>query len=410
MSIIEVNCDNIQNNPKCAHGPTLKFSRLVKGKVKKFYACSACRDRKDCPFFLWEDEPITESKLLTWEEVKNKSTPSIDLKNLRKRLKIFKNLSCRHRLFCLSCFDFILPNEETKHELHIKKDNITDDFLLYPSKLITPSEKNKKEAQFWFSDNSKQFILNNIINLKTESVLCIGAPTIFELIRNKEFNSLLLDFDYRYYWFYSSKEFCWFNMFNYHFFGNEESSKMLLLKNLQFSNIIAVIDPPFGARIEPLAKTVETFQSLTASRIQIILILPYFMEPQVLSSFPDFKMLDYPIDYLNHNKFKNKQHNSSVKCSPVRIFTNIPPKKFVFPKSGYYLCKICEAWRSEKNVHCSFCETCPSKNGDVYNHCFVCKKCFKQTWIHCNKCNRCCLSKHVCVENERTSFKRQRKK
>lgn len=383
MSILEVNCDNLQNNPQCAHGPTLKFTRLVKGQVKKFYACSACRDRKECPFFLWDDEPISESKLLSWEEVKNKSIPSIDHTYLQNRLKIFKTLSCRNRLFCLSCFDFILPNEETKHKLHIKQGNITDDVLLYPSKLIAPSENNKKEAQYWFSDNSKQFILKNIFNLKPESVLCIGTPTI---------------------------EFCWFNMFNFYFFGNEELSKMLLLKSLQCSNIIAVIDPPFGARIEPLAKTIETFHSSTPCRIQIILILPYFMEPQVLSSFPDFKMLDYPIDYLNHNKFKNKQRNSSEKSSPVRIFTNIPPKNFIFPKNGYYFCDVCEAWRSEKNTHCSFCETCPSKNGDVYNHCFVCKKCFKQTWIHCNKCNRCCLSEHACVENERTSFKRKRRK
>ncbi|XP_014291204.1 rRNA N6-adenosine-methyltransferase ZCCHC4 isoform X1 [Halyomorpha halys] len=410
MSILEVNCDNLQNNPKCAHGPTLKFSRLVKGRVKRFFACSACRDRKDCPFFLWEDEPISDSKLLSWAEVRNKSISSIDHDSLQKRLKIFKNLDCQNRKFCLSCFDFVLKNEENVHKLHIIKNNITNDVLLHPSLLIAPSTKNKKEAQFWFSDNSKQFIVNNIINLNTESVLCIGAPTIYEQLRNKNFKSLLLDIDYRFHWFYDSQEFCWFNMFNCHFFSEEESSKQLLLQNLQFSNIIVVIDPPFGARIEPLKKTIETFQSLTASRIQIILILPYFMEPQILTSFPDFKILDYPIEYLNHNKFNGKVHNTLKKSSPVRIFTNIPPKNFIFPKHGYYFCNICEAWRSVANTHCSFCETCPSKNGDVYNHCFVCKKCFKKTWIHCNKCKRCCLSEHACEENERNSFKKKRRK
>lgn len=41
-------------------GPTLLFEKVCKGseKGRRFYACSACRDRKDCKFFQWEDEKV----------------------------------------------------------------------------------------------------------------------------------------------------------------------------------------------------------------------------------------------------------------------------------------------------------------------------------------------------------------
>lgn len=41
-------------------GPTLLFVKVNQGKeeTRRFYACSACRDRKDCNFFQWEDEKV----------------------------------------------------------------------------------------------------------------------------------------------------------------------------------------------------------------------------------------------------------------------------------------------------------------------------------------------------------------
>ncbi|RMC14268.1 hypothetical protein DUI87_09359 [Hirundo rustica rustica] len=39
--------------PSCPHGPALLFVKTSQGKEegRRFYACSACRDRKDCNFF-----------------------------------------------------------------------------------------------------------------------------------------------------------------------------------------------------------------------------------------------------------------------------------------------------------------------------------------------------------------------
>lgn len=41
-------------------GPTLLFEKVSRGgkASRRFYACSACRDRKDCNFFQWEGEKV----------------------------------------------------------------------------------------------------------------------------------------------------------------------------------------------------------------------------------------------------------------------------------------------------------------------------------------------------------------
>lgn len=43
------------SHPHCKHGPTLLFHRqpnVQNKKIEKFYACSACRNRKECSFYL----------------------------------------------------------------------------------------------------------------------------------------------------------------------------------------------------------------------------------------------------------------------------------------------------------------------------------------------------------------------
>lgn len=56
MSGIEYIKADLSKHPQCVHGPTFLFSKNTKNGKSTFFACSACRDRKDCPFFLREDE------------------------------------------------------------------------------------------------------------------------------------------------------------------------------------------------------------------------------------------------------------------------------------------------------------------------------------------------------------------
>lgn len=51
-------------------------------------------------------------------------------------------------------------------------------------------------------------------------MICIGTPRIHEFILDQcpHMSSILLDFDSRYHNFYGPLEFCWYNVFNNHFF------------------------------------------------------------------------------------------------------------------------------------------------------------------------------------------------
>lgn len=69
-------CHTQQNNydVMCVlPGPTLLFEKVCKGgeKGRRFYACSACRDRKDCKFFQWDDEKVGSQELLVNQSIVN---------------------------------------------------------------------------------------------------------------------------------------------------------------------------------------------------------------------------------------------------------------------------------------------------------------------------------------------------
>ena len=50
-------------NIEFVSGPTILFERFFKDRSsRRYFACSASRDRKGCPFFQWEDEKVTAGK------------------------------------------------------------------------------------------------------------------------------------------------------------------------------------------------------------------------------------------------------------------------------------------------------------------------------------------------------------
>jgi hypothetical protein len=64
--------------------------------------------------------------------------------------------------------------------------------------------------------------------------------------------------------FNSPSHFCWFNSFNNYFFSQEEGAHTLaeFLQSDGGHGIVIVMDPPFGGRVEPLAKTVQEIMQL----------------------------------------------------------------------------------------------------------------------------------------------------
>lgn len=94
---VNVNVCNIKSNPHCAHGPTVLFSRS--NNSRRFYACSACRDRKDCSFFVYEDElnKVSNYKKNIWEMEKKKYIGNI---NHIKLYTVFNKVAIKHHFFC----------------------------------------------------------------------------------------------------------------------------------------------------------------------------------------------------------------------------------------------------------------------------------------------------------------------
>lgn len=95
--------------------------------------------------------------------------------------------------------------------------------------------------------------------------------------------------------------------------------------------MVIITDPPFGGRTEPIALTLrqisEQSQILNRriDRIPVFWIYPYFMEPHICHADSQFVMLDYEVEYDNHEVFSKGKKGRKL-GSPVRIFTTVDPR------------------------------------------------------------------------------------
>ncbi|XP_072522984.1 rRNA N6-adenosine-methyltransferase ZCCHC4 [Salminus brasiliensis] len=400
--------------PQCPHGPTVLFEVKCEGEKngRRFYACSACRDRKECNFFQWENEKVSEARLLAREQQNRSKMPPFTHAQYCTRFREFVSLPLDQKRFCVECQILLLPGEWDSHASHQILSDITVSQLRRPSLLLCPLENKKSNAQYLFADRSCRFLLDVLSGLGFRKVLCVGTPRLHELIKiqsaeNKSdtMKSLLLDIDFRYSQFYGQGEFCHYNMFNHHFFNGEEASKVFQdFLTEDGSKIVMVADPPFGGLVKLLGHTFfkisEMWRKLqgtegSVSEMPMVWIFPYYFEPRILDCFPSFTMLDYQVDYDNHPLYKHGK--SGRKQSPVRLFSNLCPKDIVLPQEeGYRFCNICQRYVSAENKHCYLCNACTSKNGTEWKHCPECDKCVKSSWRHCSPCGHCALPNHQC--------------
>ncbi|XP_011871989.1 PREDICTED: zinc finger CCHC domain-containing protein 4 isoform X2 [Vollenhovia emeryi] len=416
---IEFVWENPAEHPECLHGPTLLFGRNVKDGVERFYACSACRDRKLCKFYLKCGQELSKSQKSMWELENKKFAKRHVHQDLYIRFNKLKTAPVADRCYCHNCERLIYKSERDEHTDHEITKNLTDYQMCHPTELLKPLENAKQEAQYLFSKKSTEDIINMLLKLKAKQIICIGAPRIHECIIERHANkisSLLLDFDGRFHNFFGPLDYCWYNLFNHHFFHNDAVGVFedFLTQN-EGKDTYLICDPPFGGRLEPISYTIKRISDLHRTlnkydnndkcSLKIMFISPYFMEhimrekstpPQVTGGLKDLKMSDYKVNYDNHPLFVSEKHGRKH-GSPVRIFTNIPLNLLQLPSSdGYKFCQNCKKWVSSENKHCKMCKECTSKDGQTYKHCNICGRCVKPTWRHCQTCKRCMLKKHTC--------------
>lgn len=405
---VDVIINNISENPCCIHGPTILFERFHgNGQSRQFYACSACRDRRDCSFFHWADQKIANGKKDLWTGLIKESRQGKSHEAEYKRLEAIKALPASERSYCTSCSVLLGGTEKSSHTSCALIFPITNKQLSHPSTFLPPKESSKLEAQYLFTSNSVDVIIGMLQNLQASRVLCIGAPRIHEAITDTpQLNmvSLMMDIDDRYCSFFSPESCLRYNMFNHHFFDEEKAKNTYKQFITENGNLVIVADPPFGGRMELLANDLNKIQNdwriarglESETELPVLFIFPYFMEPQVIANLPSYTMLDYQVDYDNHPLYSSGP-KSMKNGSAVRVFVNQPRSLFPLPESeGYHFCKLCDRWVSISNKHCDKCNGCMSKDGRMYRHCDLCKKCNKPSWIHCSKCFRCQPQDHKC--------------
>uniref|UniRef100_H2ZY57 rRNA N(6)-adenosine-methyltransferase ZCCHC4 n=1 Tax=Latimeria chalumnae TaxID=7897 RepID=H2ZY57_LATCH len=408
--------------PACPHGPTLLFVKVIRGEKqgRRFYACSACRDRKDCNFFQWEDEKVSGDFSSCGTFINNNCNPPPPKAKYRElftrcseifhRYGKFISLPLSRKSFCQDCQLLLLPNEQSEHGAHHVLKDVSLAQLKRPSQLLRPLENKKTNAQYLFADRSCHFLLELILSLGFRRVLCVGTPRrLHELIKLRAADgkapvveSLLLDIDFRYSQFYSEDEFCHYNMFNHYFFGGETAVKVCRNFLRKDSRVLMVTDPPFGGLVEPLAYSFKKLITIwrttrdqvnSTEQLPIFWIFPYFFESRILHCFPTFSMLDYQVaDYVNYILY-SRSHTRSAK----RLLSNtdLLLKMFGSQQQLKY-CSICQRYVSSENSHCEICKACTSKDGRRWKHCSICDKCVKPTWVHCESCNHCALQNHTC--------------
>jgi len=458
---------DISTHPRCKHGPTLLFSRQMggtQGVVKKFYVCSAYRNRKDCDFYQEVGDKVTQARLFRLSEASKLFLASNDYTDSYKAVtdardgkvvledeeeeEMEKNVDTAVNLadegiasdddedehedekleakdsyvngskvveakkppfvlkFCQDCGRVATP-QCLIHDIT----KLTREDLDKPARMLRTKSKESKEAQYFFSASTKEFLVDTITSQGFTHVLCIGCPSVYECLPdNISSNSLLLDLDPRFHSFYNSKQFLWYNFFNGHFFHGEKSSTIFRDFLISCDKLLILLDPPFGAKTElishSLDRIIDQLEMFSISaKVSTMWVFPYYMERQLKQHRTDLTMSDYRVTYSDHIQFGSKEEaaKSGVRKlgSPVRLFTSIPLSVLELPASeGYRHCGECRVWVARENRHCDMCGECTSKDGRTYVHCEECKRCVKPTYVHCKLCQRCKLPEHKCVTGE----------
>jgi hypothetical protein len=305
--------------PECEHGPALKFDRTIKdGTVRAFYACSAVRDRKECPLFYWADEWAKRKHSIEPAAVRRKLTPCTPIPQLG-------------------------------------------------SVSFMANAESQSASQFFFDAPTLNQLIEIIKTRSYKRILCIGCPTIAASFPG---SSTLLDIDDR------LPNVIRYNMFTNHFFIPSEEKEV---KAIEYD--LVVCDPPFqpelltllGSSIKTLAPKAGIMLAFPcfhkdavfeATKCKITdLRLGY-------ENHKNYRGIKSPVRLFT-NIVQKEMHlgEEYEKCVPCGRFVHKTLNKH---------CKQCKNCTTVHGAalyrHCRQCNTCVKPG---YVHCIACKRCCK---------------------------------
>lgn len=396
---VEVVLPTPDEAPCCAHGPALLFERFTQGggSAGKFFACSAYRNRKECPLYVVQEK--------NWSSDKREERKRIcdDQRTAHKwyvapteRSKFVQEVrKADFQKFCQTCSSFIIaPDEPVQHPQHVI---VTAGLkqVKQPTTVLTPLTNKQGNAQYIFSTGTSKFFSELLTSRKYSHILCIGTPKIHELFsQHKKVRSMLLDLDARFTQFYAPTHYQHYNMAANHFF--EETGQAYLEMFLKDATKVAIVlDPPFGALARVIGQSINNTLSFIKGvkeslQPDIYWIFPHFLSKHIKETMP-LNMCHYMVEYENHPIFKEGKSKS-----PVRIFTNVPLDEIKLVGEEYKNCIKCKGFVPKVASHCSKCQQCPTTN-KASSHCDDCSRCVAVNFKHCPLCEGCRPDPHNCT-------------
>ncbi|KAK6732821.1 hypothetical protein RB195_016911 [Necator americanus] len=401
--LVPLDCGTI---PHCSHGPCLLFGERVDGVIKsRFFACAVYRcDPTACPYKAELDEinNIVKVEGEAGQSMITKNSKECDTKDkairygfIPKKLKEIPKSSTL--VFCHECVDVF----ETKHKC--PSEVVTRAQLRFPSRLLHARESESGEAQFFFSDEALSVLSEAVERSGVDGVLCLGAPRLFETLRQRKDKRLLffLDYDKRFAHFYPARQFGQYSMLVDYFFDTKTVAKLDGFF-AECETVLLVCDPPFGVFVEPLMRSIDALKRRhkeargdKCATFYGCIAIPMFVGKHILRTDKSYWMSDYRVTYDNHKVFAKPSKTT------VRFFTNLSPNMLDLSTiEGYKFCEFCERHVAKDNKHCFMCSFCTSKDGSPYKHCERCMRCVKISYRHCKKCERCHLEGRCSAKDE----------
>jgi hypothetical protein len=422
----------------CDHGPAVLLATKGIGgaEVQWNWACSFSRDGSECAF---QSQKASAADIEAYETYK--SSPADIAKYLcaeqTKPVKVWRKKKPEMLTmgsFCVTCGELCAADADTHRAQECKI--VAAGEWQKPTDLLVERSERKSYAQFFFSADTVQNVdhwVNKCMGAKR--VVCMGCPRLHEhfLQSPDGINSLLLDLDGRLSQFYSApsaRTFHRFNMNNCRFLDSDSDAENLALLHAVFARCdLVLIDPPFGVRVELLANTLAIASAAAKRTVPLMLFLPSFHKPRVVSEFAAFgsrmRMLDFEVGYLDNpfhqkrlRRGKARRSQASEQAgqrSPVRIFTDAAPLSQFLPPAAvaaqYTECAPCEKFVHRRNQHCAQCGDCVATDLEPYAHCDDCGRCNKAAYRHCEKCGTCVApDTHPCFAARRKKKRRPNKR